>query len=126
MSFSQQGKAKVVWRALKVTWILACTAILVLTFIYRGPQYRDAVEAEAIIMIAFSFPVGWLFAYLFLGTLIGGTRTTEIQWILLIWVPLFCLGYLQWFVVAPVLAGWIRKAVWHHEAGGPTGQEVKQ
>lgn len=108
MLLSRQGKSKIFWAGLKVIWTLACVAVLVLTLVYRGPQYRDAVEAEVIIMIALSFPTGWLFAYLFLGTFIGGSRTTELQWILLVWVPLFVLGYLQWFVLAPVAAGWVK------------------
>jgi len=91
--------------------------ILVLTLIYRGPGYRDAVEAEVLIMIALSFPAGWLFAYLLLGTFIGGTRTTELQWIFLVWVPLFVLGYLQWFVLVPAIVHWWRRKFGNGSSG---------
>ena len=114
------SKRTVLWRVLKALWLLACVSILVLTLIYRGPTYGDAVEAEALIMMALSFPSGWLFAYLFFGTLIGGNQTTELQWIFIIWVPLFVLGYLQWFVLVPVAVRWGKKKFGRNASGNPT------
>jgi len=113
------AKGTILRHVLKILWLFACVSILVLTLIYRGPEYRDAVEAEVLVMIALSFPSGWIFAYLFFGTLIGGTRTTELQWILLVWVPLFVLGYLQWFVLIPAGVRWGRRVFGNREPGGP-------
>jgi len=103
------GKNEILWRVLKALWLFACVLILVLTLTHRGPEYRDAGEAEELVMGGLSFPSGWLFAYLFFGTLIGGNQTTELQWIFIIWVPLFVLGYLQWFVLVPAIVRWWRK-----------------
>jgi hypothetical protein len=101
------------WRALRTLWLLACTLVLVLTLIYRGPEYRDAVEAEVRIMMGFSFPSGWL-AFVLLDVLqklklfdIG--KATELQTILIAWITLFVLGYLQWFVLVPTIVRWWRK-----------------
>ena len=113
------GRGAILRRVLKALWLFACVSILVLTLIYRGPEYRDAVEAEVLVMIALSFPSGWIFAYLFLGTLIGGTRTTELQWIFLVWVPLFVLGYIQWFVLIPAVVRWGRRVFGNRERRNP-------
>jgi hypothetical protein len=72
----RQERLRLLWLVVKGLWIFACILILFITLIYRGPEYRDAVEAEAMIMIALSYPMGWLFAYFCLGTIIGGAETT--------------------------------------------------
>jgi len=114
------SKRTVLWRVLKALWLLACVWILVLTLVYRGPKYRDAVEGELLIMMGLSFPAGWLFAYLFLGTLLGGSQTSELQWIFLIWLPLLVLGYLQWFLLVPVLVRWGSKKFRRNASGNAT------
>lgn len=106
---AQLRRRQILWRVFKVLWLLACVLILVLTLTHRGPEYRDAGMAEELVMMGLSFPSGWVFAYLFFGTVIGGNQTTELQWIFITWVPLFVLGYLQWFVLVPAIARWWRK-----------------
>jgi ABC-type dipeptide/oligopeptide/nickel transport system permease component len=86
--------------------------ILLLTLTYRGPQYRDAVETEVLVMMGLSFPSGWLFFVLLklieMLKLLDVSQRTELQWILIAWIPLFVLGYLQWFVVVPASVRWWR------------------
>ncbi|MGB2604147.1 MAG: hypothetical protein WBC78_11175 [Candidatus Sulfotelmatobacter sp.] len=107
------GKRTILWRVLKALWVLACVWILVLALIYRGPQYRDDVEGEFLVMMGLSFPSGWLFPFMLklmeMLKLFDGSHATELQEIFVTWVPLFILGYLQWFVVVPAVARWWRR-----------------
>lgn len=101
------------WRVLKVLWLLACFLVLVLTLIYRGPQYQDAVEAEVLIMMGLSFPSGWLFFVLLKGLemlkLFDIRQATELQSIVIVWVSMFILGCLQWFILVPTIARLLRR-----------------
>ena len=104
-----RAKTKWLWQAIKVLWLIACVSVLVLTLLYHGPKWRDAVIAEVILMTTLSFPIGYVVAYLTFGTLIGGNKATELQEILSYWSVLFVVGYLQWFVLVPALVRWLRK-----------------
>lgn len=104
-------KPKSPWQVIRVIWLIACVLTLFLTLIYRGPKYPDAVEAETLIMMGLSFPAGWLVGYTCFGTLIGGSKTTELQWIFITWTPLFCVGYLQWFAIGTMVIRRIRPSL---------------
>ncbi len=94
------------WRVIKLLWIFACVSTLVLTLLYRGPKYRDAVLEELIIMSSLSFPTGFVVATSYLDAV---KHATELQEIFLVWIPLFVIGYLQWFVLVPFVARRIRR-----------------
>jgi hypothetical protein len=98
---TQTGKRTILWRVLKALWVLACVWILVLALHHRRDM-GDMWEAEFWVMMGLSFPSGWLFPYML--KFIGGSRITGLQGIFIIWVPLFVLGYLQWFVLVPAIA----------------------
>jgi hypothetical protein len=107
------GKRAILGPVLKALWLFACVLILALTLIYRGPENRDSVEAEALIMMGLSFPSGWLFLVMLklieMLKLFEWSGITELQSIFLVWVPLFVLGYLQWFVLVPAIVRWWRR-----------------
>lgn len=118
------GKREILGRVLKALWLFACVLILVLTLIYRGPEYRDAVEAEFLIMMGLSFPSGWLSLVMLklieMLKLFEWSGITELQSIFLVWVPLFVLGYLQWFVAVPAIIRWWRHKFGNHDSGNPS------
>lgn len=101
------------WQVLKILWLIACFLVLVLTLIYRGPEYRDAVEAEVLVMMGLSFPSGWLFFVLLKALQMLGIldmrQATELQSIVIVWVSMFVLGCLQWFVLVPTITGLFRR-----------------
>jgi hypothetical protein len=115
------GNKTILWRVLKTFWLVACVLLLVLTLIYRGPEYRDAVEAEFLIMMGLSFPSGSLSLVMLkvieMLKLFEPSGITELQWIFLVWVPLFVLGYLQWFVLVPAMVRWGRRRFGNHDSG---------
>ena len=106
-------KSAVRCHVLKAFWLLACVLVLALTLIYRGPEYRDAGVALFLTMMGLSFPSGWLSLVLLklleMLKLFDIGKATELQTILIAWVTLFVLGYLQWFVLVPPVVRWLRK-----------------
>ncbi len=109
------------WRVAEIVWLLACVLILILTLVYRGPEYRDAAAAEILIMLGLSFPSGWLFPVLLrlleMLKLFDLSQTTELQGIFIAWAPLFVMGYLQWFVAVPAIVRWWRRRFRHNGSG---------
>ena len=104
-------KPKSFWGVVRVLWVTGGVMTLLLTLVYRSPRYPDSVEAEALIMMGLAFPSGWVVGYECFGTLIGGNKTSELAWIFITWVPLFLVGYLQWFVLIPFIARWVQRSL---------------
>ncbi len=92
---------KLLWRALKVLWICACIAVFVHSLVIRNGETQ---EAEVIEMLALSWPAG----FLGLCVVLIGNPTLQTYWVVLLWIPFFVFGYLQWFILVPFAARWIR------------------
>lgn len=90
----------------RVVWVLLAVVVLVLTLIYHGPAYKDATEAETLLMLALSFPSGWLVVLLLVGMVGGwrhlfGSEVPELLFAVFSWVLWTAIGYVQWFVFVP-------------------------
>jgi hypothetical protein len=112
------GKTTALWRVLKALWLLACVSVLAHTLIHHGLEHRDAGVALFLTMLALSFPSGWLslvmLKLLEMLNLFDISKATELQTILIAWITLFVLGYLQWFVIVPAIVRW-----WRRRFGNP-------
>jgi hypothetical protein len=92
-------------RGLLTLWLAACLAVLVFAFVQR--RVPDADIVVAYLMLALTFPVGFLVAAVlslafaaidssFGLTVPGGFTSNAATWVLFV-----IAGYLQWFVVVP-------------------------
>jgi hypothetical protein len=106
-------KSAVRWRVLKALWLLACVSVLADTLIHSGPEHRDGGVALFLTMLGLSFPSGWLslvmLKLLEMLKIFDISKATELQTILIAWITLFILGYLQWFVLVPAIVRWWRQ-----------------
>jgi hypothetical protein len=88
-------------------WISLCVAVLVI-YIHTRANGTDADIFPGYAMIVLSFPVSFVDLYLhgwieYLTNLRGGT--------IWMWVELFILGYIQWFVLLPLVIRAVRRRV---------------
>ncbi|WAC74274.1 hypothetical protein OU995_06005 [Roseateles sp. SL47] len=97
-------------RWLKSIWVLAAVAVLVsCLLLYDGKPNSDAELLLGYGMMVLAFPLGMgittvlgvLARVLFEST--GYVFTTSYVSMLVTWLMLFAVGYLQWFVLVPCL-----------------------
>lgn len=103
-----QGKRRgLVGRVCRIIWVLACVVILAESIARPTGKLGDMQQAEFYGMMALSFPSCWVGAAIFLvGLKILGPPSDQLKWALAIWVPLFVVGYFQWFVLVPAALRW--------------------
>jgi hypothetical protein len=97
------------WKAIQILWLIAVVATLVLSLLYHGPKYRDAVEAEAILMAYLTFPSGIIAILIFSYGIIDLNKATDLQQIVCIWLSFFAIGYIQWFILVPWIVGIVQR-----------------
>jgi hypothetical protein len=109
-------------RLLVALWLAACLALLAFAFIQRG--VHDMPVAFAWLLIFLTFPIG-LAAIMVVGpvwawisTQLGVAYDPFVD-LLPYWFVLVALGYMQWFVVLPML--W-RRVVRSHVDAQPVAQ----
>ena len=110
-------------RWLKLAWVLIAIAALVASLLlFDGRTNSDVDILLGYAMLALSFPLGMVlaamlsvFARLLFETE-GFVFTTSYLWLIVEWLLLFVVGYLQWFTLLP----WLWRKWKSRRAGSPT------
>jgi hypothetical protein len=113
-------------QALRWLWTLCAFLVLLVTLVaYDGTPNSDAEILLGYAMLALSFPSGLIIAiaYGLLGRVIyavsGHVFTTSYASIIVVWLIFSIAGYLQWFVLLPLL--WRRLKARREGGATPTG-----
>ena len=92
-------------------WIAICVALLVWTILLRNHEsFGGANEAEGLLMMNLAFPASMTIYYSPIGSLVVRQYTPEgndLRTIMFLWLYLFVVGYLQWFVIVPLIARFV-------------------
>jgi|GEM_PF-1440112 len=101
-------------RFVAVMWILACVSVVVHTILFRNASpynFGDAQVVEWACMSMLSFPSSWLFYSTYAEVLFNwlGYPGNDPRTILFLWSIPFIAGYIQWFVLVPMVVRWARR-----------------
>jgi uncharacterized membrane protein YedE/YeeE len=102
---------------MKVVWVACSLGVFLATLLfYDGTPNSAADLILALGMLTLSFPSGILLSALvgLVGRMIfeqtGAFVTSSYLWLTISWLALFGVGYWQWFILIPWVAGrWTRK-----------------
>jgi hypothetical protein len=103
------------WRVITVLWIAICVSLLVWTILLRNGPHRpfwDANEAESLLMMNLAFPSSMtVYCKPIAGVVVRQYTEVgnDLRSILFVWLYLFVVGYLQWFVLVPLIARWVER-----------------
>ncbi len=98
-----------------VLWIVIGLSLLLWTILLRNGPHRpfwDANEAEALLMMNLAFPASTTVYCKPIGALVVRQYTevgNDLRSIVFLWLYLFVVGYLQWFVLVPLIARRIKR-----------------
>lgn len=92
-------------RTIKAAWLVACAIVLVHSLVIRN---GNSQEAEFILMLALSYPLG-LLAVGGCFHLLNWSPSLAPKSIFLLWLVFSLVGWFQWFVVAPVIFRKVRQ-----------------
>ena len=99
----------------RTIWIVLSCAVLAVTVFGSGrPGSRDNILVMSVLMFAFSFPASYLVAVIsYEGSRMASDSLVQIAGtygiFLLTWLGFFIAGYVQWFVLLPMLSRGIRR-----------------
>ena len=92
-------------RITKIVYLVLCVAVLVSTL---NSPFSDAVDVEAIFLIALSFPSGFLVVGLYVAFtaawmhLFGRlSNPADLEYPVVSWLLFTAVGYFQWFILIP-------------------------
>lgn len=92
---------------LRGLWVLLCFAVLAITIYGSGrPENRDNILVLTWAMFVLAFPSSVVLALIYsrLGNMLPDTPgLVAYVTFFLTWLAFFCLGYLQWFFLVPLL-----------------------
>lgn len=110
---SKKESKKMQLRFYKIIFIVACVGILCyawLSWLDAFTQYKnEAFIIPTILLYIITFPLSLLvqLAYTSISSIIPidqfNIGTLFLNWLFKTWLPLFVVGYLQWFVLIPYL-----------------------
>ena len=103
-------------KIIKIVWIILCVLVLFISFYYFDDDPKNDIDIFLILSMLFlSFPSGYVAAAVLKLIAIlwvkiwGEPPSNSYLLIIIIWLPYFIVGYIQWFVLTPKLVKWIKK-----------------
>ena len=105
-------------KSLKVIWLVLCLMVLAYwIYLSFGDSPPIAFTFPVFLMIVLSFPMGYLatyliaFTYSVLESSFAISAALSAPWVVFEWGGLVAVGYLQWFILVPIVYKWISRGI---------------